>query len=175
MSAYGEEPEWSVAAIHPCDSEPWCCVGKVSPGLEGATIGCGPTCNQAAVRAEAATRWLLARCMSRMKCQTPGRWETPTISHPAHGALQIPPSPLNHIQSILYFLHFSPLWFITRTACERKGQPCSLFIAILISVMKQLICLISQNPPSPSPKHQREWMMNTQCERSQLAVPLGPH
>lgn len=80
-----------VAAIHPCDSEPWCCVGRVSQRLEGATIGCGPTCNQTAVRAEAATHWLLARCMSRMKCQTPGRWETPTISHPAHGALQTPP------------------------------------------------------------------------------------
>lgn len=38
------------------------------------------------------------------KMSDPGRWETPTISHPAHGALQILPlSPLNHIQGILYF------------------------------------------------------------------------
>lgn len=152
-----------VAAIHPCDSEPWCCVGRVSQRLEGATIGCGPTCNQTAVRAEAATHWLLARCMSRMKCQTPGRWETPTISHPAHGALQTPPppplSPLNHIQSILCFFAFFPSLIHNKDGLQKERTTSQLvhrrshFSDEAANLFDKLE---TPPPPSPSPRHQRE-------------------
>lgn len=65
------------------------------------------------------------------------------------------------------------LWFITTAVGVGKEHHDACASPLSFSVMKQLICLISQNPV-PSSRLQWEWVMNRRREGSQLSAPTRP-